>query len=108
MTDRLLSAISLCRKAGKLICGFDIAAAAARDGSAKLMLVTSDISDRSRRGITAACQEENVPVLEIARTMDEVAQTAGKPYGILAICDTGFAGMIKKALMEENGGKQSG
>jgi len=59
MTDRVLSFISLARKAGKLTVGFDVTAAAAMQGKAKLILLASDLS----RG-TAARLEHRLELTE--------------------------------------------
>lgn len=44
MNDRLLSALSLCRKAGRLTLGMDVCQQAAQDGTARLMLTASDLA----------------------------------------------------------------
>ena len=49
MNDRLFSAISLCRKARRLRMGADVVRDNVLSGEAKLVLLTSDIAERSAR-----------------------------------------------------------
>ena len=96
--DKLLGALSLCRKAGKLRLGGDVVRQEARTGGAKLVLLTSDVAERSARQTAAACQEGKVPLRRLPLDMGELSRVAGKEYGILAVCDAGFARMITGLL----------
>lgn len=98
MTDKILGAVSLCRKAGKLVMGADTTEQAVYKRQASLVLVTKDLSPRSLKRMTLACEATGVPMLLLPRDMHELAPCAGKPYGIFAICDAGFAKMMKDAV----------
>lgn len=91
---RLFGAISLCRKAGKLVMGTDAVKEKVGKGDAALVLTTSDLSARSAKGIREACEKSGVRLLPLPCTMGEVARFVGKDYGIFAVCDRGFANMI--------------
>lgn len=92
--DKLMNAISLCRKAGKLKMGTDVVMEQIQGGTARLVLTASDIADRSRRQINFACARHKAPVKAIPYTMESLSVVTGKKYGILAVCDKGFAEMI--------------
>ena len=49
MNDRLLSLLGLARKAGKVVFGRDCAAEAVRKKQAKLLLLASDLSPKSKK-----------------------------------------------------------
>ncbi|RGX56863.1 MULTISPECIES: L7Ae/L30e/S12e/Gadd45 family ribosomal protein [Anaerotruncus] len=98
MNDKLFSAISLCRKAGKLCMGMDVVKEKAFSGEAKLVLLASDVSERSERQARFACGDCGVRVAKLPYTMEELSRVTGKAYGILAICDGGFSRMIEKLL----------
>ena len=100
MNHKLLSAISLCRKAGKLRMGMDVVREAVQDGSAKLVLLASDLAKRSEGQILAACEGRKVPVHTLPLDMEALWQVTGKKYGILAVCEDGFAKMIIGLLSE--------
>lgn len=97
MTDKLTGALSLCRKAGRLVMGGDASEEAARSRKAAMVLVTSDLSGRSVKRMRSVCQECAIPFLTLPRKMDELAPLVGKEYGIFAVCDQGFARMIGDA-----------
>lgn len=98
MNDKLLSAISLCRKAGKLKMGMDVVKEAVAGGETRLVLLAQDIAERSERQIVEACAAKHVRVQKLPVDMDELGQFTGKRYGILAICDKGFTQMIGKLI----------
>ena len=98
MNDRLFSAISLCRKAQRLRMGADVVRDNVLTGEAKLVLLTSDIAERSARHARGVCQQARVPVCTLPYTRQELAPVAGKPYGVFAVCDRGFADMISGLL----------
>ncbi len=98
--ERLCAAISLCRKAGKLKCGGDLVRAEAQAGRAKLVLLCEDVAERSARQTQAACQAGGVPLRRLPLGMERLSQVTGRMYGILAICDRGFADMVLKLLQD--------
>lgn len=97
MREKLFGAVSLCRKAGKLVMGGDASEQAARSGKAALLLLTKDLSQRSVGRMERVCAESGVPLARLPILMGELAPYVGKDYGILAVCDPGFAKMIGDA-----------
>lgn len=100
MNDRLLSAVSLCRKAGKLLMGNDVVREAAQNGTAFLVLFASDLAPRSEKLVRLACGEKT-PARVLPFTMDELSNVTGRRVGILAVCEKGFAKMIGELLPAE-------
>lgn len=101
MNDKLLSALSLCRKAGRLKMGGDVVREEIMKGGAGWCC-----SRRTRPNARCArcgsrAKEGKVPLRMIPRTMDELWATAGKRYGVFAVCDGGFAKMIAGLLPPE-------
>ncbi len=92
--DKLINAISLCRKAGKLKMGTDVVKEQIEKGKANLVLTASDIADRSKRQIEFICTKSSLPIKSVPYTMENLSVVTGKKYGILAVCDKGFAEMI--------------
>lgn len=103
MTDKLMGAIGLCRKAGKLVMGSDPVAEAVRERKAALVLTASDFAPRSQRQADRVCEQYQVVLVRLPCTMDQLAALLGKTYGVLAVCDLGFARMIRGLLGENNG-----
>ena len=94
MNDRLLSALSLCRKAGRLTLGMDVCQQAAQDGTARLMLTASDLAPRSRRRIEETCEAVKLPIASLPYDMEQLWSVLGRRCGIVAVCDEGFANMV--------------
>lgn len=102
MTQKLFGALSLCRKAGKLVTGGDAAEEAARNHKAVLLLAALDLSPRSLRRMRQVEEQSGVPLLALPTSMAELAPYVGKEYGIFAVCDKGFAKMIGDAVQAAN------
>ncbi len=102
MNDALLSALGLCRKAGKLKIGSD-AAVEALLGGAPLGVYSSDASDRTVRGIENA-RRSGADIVCLNRTMNEIEQAIGRKFAVAAVCDKGLAELVKKNLSVIQGG----
>lgn len=96
--NRLLSSLGLCRKAGKLVLGFDGVKGAILDGSAQLVLLSSDLSQKTRKEVLFHAQQQHRPVLQTGLTMEEVQSVFRKKCGVFALTDPGFAAMIRKQI----------
>jgi len=94
MNEKLLSAMSMARGAGKLKIGFDAAKDAAAAG-APLVIVTPDVSERTMRSVQRFC--EDGPELMVADvTQDDISGKFGWRFGVAAVTDINFAKLIKK------------
>ncbi|MEG1686803.1 MAG: ribosomal L7Ae/L30e/S12e/Gadd45 family protein [Angelakisella sp.] len=91
--SKLFGIVSLSRKAGRLLYGFDSVKEAVQGGEAKLVLLANDISERTQRGMERAAGEATppTPIMATDLSMEDYARICGKPTGVLAITDKGFA-----------------
>lgn len=94
--DKLLSLLGIARRAGKLALGNDPVLEAIRKQDAKLILAAVDLSTRTQKGIAAAAQTGNIPLLQTTISMDEFGFAIGKRVGILSVNDAGFAEKIRQ------------
>lgn len=99
MTEKTLSYLGLCRRAGKLALGHDAVAEAVRSNKAKLCLLTSDASPRHKKELDAA--NATVPVLSMPIASQELSFAIGKKVCVLAVLDDGFAKAVQKQFEEE-------
>ncbi len=99
MTQKTLSYLGLCRRAGKLALGHDAVAEAVRTGTAKMCLLTEDASPRHKRELDAANTQADIILLQI--TSQELSYSIGKKVCVLAVTDDGFAKALKKQFEEE-------
>lgn len=93
--NKLLSMLGIARKAGKLSLGNDPSLEAMRSGLAHLILVASDLSQRTLRGICHAAEEKMTEILTLDNTMDEIETALGRRTGIIAVNDAGFAKKLR-------------
>lgn len=91
MKDKMLSTIGLCKRAGKLVMGFDLVADALATGKAHSVFLCSDLSPKSEKSITRICEEWGEAPYALPLVMDEVAMIVGRRTGILAVTDAGLA-----------------
>lgn len=88
-TDRLLGAIGLCRRAGKLICGTPLVCAEMRKGSRVCaVLAAADASDNTKKKLNDKCKFYGVQLIYLPYTADQLAGAVGKDAPISAVAVT--------------------
>ncbi len=91
MTDRLLSLLGLCRRAGKITLGNDPVIDSIVQKKAKLIIVASDCSQNTAKGILTTAHKNNVRTHIVPYTKEDISLAVGKYTAVLSICDNGFA-----------------
>jgi len=97
--DKLLSLLGICRKAGKLVHGFDAVCGAVKLKTARLVLISGDISPKTKKEIEFISSKTNIKAITVAITMDDIEQKTGKRAGVLAILDDGLAKAVNEAAV---------
>ena len=97
MTDKLFGALSLSKRAGALVLGFDAAAEAAAAGKAPLILLANDLSPKTAKRILTATKDI-VPVHTLPYSLLDLAPITRKGAGILAVTDKNLAELILREL----------
>ena len=88
--DALFPALGLCRKAGKLVMGFDAVEDAAVKGTAWLVLTAADASPKTVQRM-ARNVGDLVDVLPTPLTMDRLAPLGRRPVAVFAVTDRNLA-----------------
>ena len=91
---KLLSTLGMCKKAGKLVIGFDAVATAIQRGEASLLVLAADISPKSAKRIIRLATDHGVSHLQLDVSMIDIERLVGKKAGILAVTDQGLAKSI--------------
>ena len=103
---KLLSLVGFAKKAGKLAVGCELTLSAVRSGrrAPKLILLSSDCSENTKKRIQNTCTYYNVPYAFIDATGDALGKIAGKEtsVAVVGILDPGFAEAVKKYLPERD------
>ncbi|MBR6509070.1 MAG: ribosomal L7Ae/L30e/S12e/Gadd45 family protein [Clostridia bacterium] len=98
MKNKILSLLGFATKAGKLGFGFEAAREALRDKKSKLILIASDISEKSLKEMKFYSEKANVRCIELKDlTMIDISNSVGRKCGIISVNDNGFADALQKA-----------
>lgn len=96
--DKLLGALSLCRKAGKLVMGFDPVAESAAKGKAQLVLLAADLAGGSRKKALRFCDAAGLEPRALPLTQQELLAVTPKRTGVFAVIDKGLAQLVERQL----------
>ena len=88
--DGLFQALSLCRKAGKLVTGFDAVEEAALKGRAWLVLAAADASPKTVQRLTHNVGDL-VDVLPTPLRMERLAALSLRPVAVCAVTNRNLA-----------------
>ncbi len=100
---RLLSALGLCVKAGKVIFGVPMICEAAKRGGDKaplLVLSAADASENTRKRITDKCEYYKIKHITLECGGETLAAAVGKTsfIGAVAITDKSMCMMVEKYI----------
>ncbi len=99
--NKAYSMISLANKAGKLITGEDAVRKSIRNGSVKLVIISVDASDNTKKRMRNSAAFYSVPFI-IWGLKDEFGISLGKSArSVLGITDENFSSGIKAKLIDE-------
>lgn len=98
--NKLLSFLGLARKAQKLSLGKDAVIEAVSRKKSKLILLSSDLSNRTMGDVIKILDRENIKYIVTKITMDQFSVPLGKRIGIISVDDENFANKLS-ALTKE-------
>lgn len=94
LPDRFFSLAGFSMKAGKCMAGAFACEKAVKSGRARLVLVDSSVSERTRKDVRAMCEYYDTPFV-LAEPDGRLAQSLGKDgKKMFAVCDDGFANKL--------------
>lgn len=88
----------MCKRAGKLIVGFDVCKQSMIDNEAQIILTASDISSKTLKEVVFLTDKYNIPHKQIDIEIGQLWYLIGKRAGVISILDDGFAKSISKLL----------
>ncbi len=92
---QILSMLSLSKKAGKLVCGFDAVCEELSKKQWNTVFITCDISDKTKKEIMRECKNRFFMCIELPLTMDDLSVITKKKIGIVCVTNQSFAIKIK-------------
>lgn len=102
--EKIFGLLSLSRKAGKLVVGFEPAVEAVMYGKAALILTARDLSEKSAHRLqtkVAAFDGSPPRIVPIPFTMEELSRITHRLTGICTVCDEGFARGIETLTTDD-------
>ncbi len=92
-----MSTICLCRRAGKLVIGFDaVIKELASAGSGAGVVLASDVSPKTEKEVRF--RAKNTEVIRADFSMSDAEDAVGKRAGVFLVSDAGLYGSIKKHI----------
>ncbi len=88
--QKIINTISMSKRAGKLVLGFDIVKDSVAAGKTEYVFITSDLSEKSRKEVRFFCEEYSASIIEMPVSMDEVLFAVSKKSGVIAVIDNGL------------------
>lgn len=98
--QNLWNLLTICRKAGKLAMGLELAKDALYHGMAAGVLTASDASEKSKKEAEFFSAQAEVPLLELPFTKVEMGQAVGRASGVFAVCDDGFFCRMQELIQQ--------
>ncbi len=88
--QKTVNLLSICRKAGRLIIGFDAVKDAVTEGDVSCVLVSEDISQKTLKEIKYFCGNSNTDIIGIDMDSVDMHTLLGKKVVVAAVTDFGF------------------
>jgi len=96
---RILPFLGLCLRGGNLAVGEEVVESFARAKKARVLLLSSDASDRTRRRAERFSQVGNCPLVPLPFSKAEVGAAVGRPsVALTAVTDMGMADALVRKL----------
>lgn len=103
VNNQILSTLSLCRRAGRLVWGFDAVGRTVADGTAEVVAIASDASLKTQKEVLYLCRG-GTPVVDIGAGINEIWYAIGKKCAVLAVTDAGLARKLVGIALPFQGG----
>lgn len=98
----ILNMLGLCRRAGKLIYGFDATKEAVLKSDVYSIFMAQDLSAKSKKELVFITKDKRVTLIETTIEMEQMQKIIGKRTGILAIIDSGFSKKIVSMFQDND------
>lgn len=101
-TDKAINLLTICRRAGRMVMGFDSVKDGINNGSVLTVIVAMDISPKTLKEAAFITEQDGIPLLYLHASMDDLWGALGKRVGIIGCTDKGFSKKLSAILIENN------
>lgn len=102
MTDKIITTIGLAKRAKRVVYGFETVKHAVNFGEAQLVLLAENLSPKTAQSVANICESCETELMHLPFTMEDMADAVGKPCGVFAVTDSGFAKLIREQIQRRN------
>ncbi|HHX57722.1 MAG TPA: hypothetical protein GX710_06865 [Clostridiales bacterium] len=99
--SKIINLLTVCRKAGKLVLGFDVVKEAVLGDKAESVLVARDISPKTLKEAEFYCSKKNIKIIKLNCDMDTFVSIFKRKIAIMAVIDKGFTKRIIELSNED-------
>ncbi len=95
--QKIVNILTMCKKAGKLIIGFDAVKETFIEGDIYCVVVASDISQNTLKKVKNLCEtfsNGKIPIVRVTLSVGELERYLCQKVAVAGICDRGFAQRI--------------
>lgn len=108
MNNRILGLLGLCTKAGKIQSGQFLCMKAMEGGKARLLIMATDITYRTRKTLVDQAKYRGVPVFEAGLDQEDLGHAIGQsPRCAVCVTDEHFASLLQPELSENHSSNQN-
>lgn len=97
--DRVIPLLTVARKAGKLLLGFDAVCDGVRTGSVSCIVLAADCAPRTEKELRYHCPE--TPLRRLSMNMDLLQMYFRKRTAVFGVCGEGFAKKLISLLPDQ-------
>lgn len=95
LQQKIINILTICRKSGRFVSGFDAVKEAVLEGNVSCVIVTEDISQNTLKEVRFMCNNCNVEIIELELDSYDMFDIAGKKTVVAGICDFGMASKVR-------------
>lgn len=92
--DKVVQTLALCRRAGKLVMGFDAVRDSAVSGKAQVLAVSEGLSPRTLQEVSFWKEKYHLPLVQVSAGLDDLWYILGKRVGVFSVTDKSLAGKL--------------
>lgn len=99
--QKIINLLTICRRAGKTVIGFDAVCDAVKDKKADCVMTAVDISANTFKEVSFICDKYGVEIIPLDLKKSEIGDYIGKAVAVIAVCDKGFSERFKELSQKE-------
>lgn len=102
MKAKVLTLLGFAAKSGNLSYGFSVCKEALSRKKARLVIIASDISEKTNKEIVFIAEKSGVTFLKLTNiNIFELSNAVGHKCGIISVNENGFAKAIKEEILND-------